>query len=701
MNNLFFDQLVQRIEGDKKALNSAADIFRGMIDRKMWKKLTSQREIPADIDQLEEQFYRQQIFFRQIKLEGRWWSRCSGKLLAFTADDDAPVILSPLFDDYSFVHPRTGQRCHARKDHALLKPEAFSLCYPLPPQKLTIGALMGHAFRQLSIYDGIFALLACLAVVLLTMFTPYVCKILFNEVIPSGDTAQLVPIAVLLFSAAVGLVMVQLTRNLLVVRMKDKTEYALQAPLMTRLLMLPTTFFKKYAPGDVSNRVLSVVRLFTQLSQDMISTVLSVAFTVVMFIQFFTYGGPLLYTGILVIAVYALTVYVQYHYKSTVQNQANASASKLTGLIFNLVSGAQKIRTNGAELRAFRHWAEAYEPSDAFGSRYPAMFTISNAFSYNARLLPMIVTMLAAWHYDLGLSDYIAYCSVLTIAVGAVEQFEQITKDVALLAPEINLCRPILEAESELQEGSEILRQVSGNIDINGLKFRYSPDMPYIFDGLDLKINAGDYVALVGPSGCGKSTLIRLLLGFEKAESGSIFYDEHELSDISKPSLRQYCISICLQDGQLVEGTIRENILFGNSWLSDEDVWEAARMAALDKDIEGMPLGLETPISADGQGVSGGQRQRILMARALIRKPRIIFLDEATSALDNISQHIITENLAKMKCTRITMAHRMSTIRDCNRIVVLAGGKVAEDGSYEELLAKGGLFSEIIKRQTA
>ena len=701
MNNLFFDQLVQRIEGDKKALNSAADIFRGMIDRKMWKKLTSQREIPADIDQLEEQFYRQQIFFRQIKLEGRWWSRCSGKLLAFTADDDAPVILSPLFDDYSFVHPRTGQRCHARKDHALLKPEAFSLCYPLPPQKLTIGALMGHAFRQLSIYDGIFALLACLAVVLLTMFTPYVCKILFNEVIPSGDTAQLVPIAVLLFSAAVGLVMVQLTRNLLVVRMKDKTEYALQAPLMTRLLMLPTTFFKKYAPGDVSNRVLSVVRLFTQLSQDMISTVLSVAFTVVMFIQFFTYGGPLLYTGILVIAVYALTVYVQYHYKSTVQNQANASASKLTGLIFNLVSGAQKIRTNGAELRAFRHWAEAYEPSDAFGSRYPAMFTISNAFSYNARLLPMIVTMLAAWHYDLGLSDYIAYCSVLTIAVGAVEQFEQITKDVALLAPEINLCRPILEAESELQEGSEILRQVSGNIDINGLKFRYSPDMPYIFDGLDLKINAGDYVALVGPSGCGKSTLIRLLLGFEKAESGSIFYDEHELSDISKPSLRQYCISICLQDGQLVEGTIRENILFGNSWLSDEDVWEAARMAALDKDIEGMPLGLETPISADGQGVSGGQRQRILMARALIRKPRIIFLDEATSALDNISQHIITENLAKMKCTRITIAHRMSTIRDCNRIVVLAGGKVAEDGSYEELLAKGGLFSEIIKRQTA
>ena len=365
-----------------------------------------------------------------------------------------------------------------------------------------------------------------------------------------------------------------------------------------------------------------------------------------------------------------------------------------------MVSGAQKIRTNGAEIRAFRHWAVAYEPSEPNGSRYPAMFSIGNSISYNFRLVPLLVTMLAAWHYGLGLSDYIAYCSVLAIATRAVEDFERITKDVAVLGPELRLCAPILEAESEAETGNVLLRQVSGSIGISGLKFRYSPDMPYIFDGLDLQINPGDYVAFVGPSGCGKSTLVRLMLGFEKPESGSIFYDEHNLEEINKPSLRRYCVSICLQDGQLVEGTVRDNILFGNNLYNDDEVWEAARMAALDKDIQGMPQGLDTPISADGQGVSGGQRQRILMARALIRKPRIVFLDEATSALDNISQHTIAENLAKMKCTRITIAHRMSTIRECNRIIVLAGGKVAEDGSYGELMAKGGYFSEIIKRQT-
>ena len=700
MDILFFEQLVQRIEGDRKAMNQAADIFRGMIDRKAWQKLTRQREIPEDLDQLEEALYRQQIFFRQVKLEGAWWSGCSGKLLAFMQEDDAPVILSPHFADYVFIHPRTGQRCRARKDSRLLKPEAFALCYPLPGNKITVSAFLKHALRQLKFADYLYAFLACLAVVLLTMLTPYINKLLFDEVIPSGDSAQLAPIAVLLFSAAIGLVTVQLSRNFLVVRMKDKTEYAMQAPLMTRLLMMPADFFKKYAPGDLSNRVLSVVRLFTQLTEDMLSTILSLVFTSVMFIQFFVYGGPLLWTGILVMLVYGLAIYCSYYFRKLVQGSANANISKVTGVVYNLISGAQKIRTNGAEIRAFRHWAVAYEPSEPNGSRYPAMYVVGNSLSYNARLLPLIVTMIAAWHYGLGLSDYIAYCSVLTIAIGAVEQFERIAKDVALLGPELKLCAPILENETEQEEGSILLREVSGNISISGLKFRYSPDMPYIFDDLDLNISAGDYVALVGPSGCGKSTLIRLLLGFEKAESGSIFYDEHNLDNISKPSLRQFCVSICLQDGQLVEGTIRDNILFGNDWLGDDAVWEAARMAALDKDIEGMPLGMDTPISPDGQGVSGGQRQRILMARALIRKPKIIFLDEATSALDNISQHIITENLAKMKCTRITIAHRMSTIRGCNRIIVLNEGRVAEDGSYEELLAKGGIFSDIIKRQT-
>ena len=699
MKSFLFDQLVRRIEGDREALNQASDIFRGMIDRKIWRQINQQREIPTDINELDEALYNQRIFFREVKLEGRWWATCSGKLLAFTTDGDVPVILTPHFSDYSFPDPKSGKQVFVRQHADMLKPEAFTLCYPIPDKELTLTSLISYALRQLNVYDYIYALLACLGLTLLTMFTPYVCKLLFNEVIPSGDSSQLLPITILLFSAAFGLVMVQLTRNLIVIRMKDKVEYNMQAPLMTRLLMLPVTFFKQYAPGDLSNRILSVVRLSSQITEDMLSTMLTFMFTAVLFIQFFTYGGPLLYTGIMILALYMLVIYIQYYYWSKVQTSVNSNISKLKGLVFSLVSGAQKIRTNGAEARAYKHWALAYEPSDPFSSRHPRMFTFSSSLSYNMRLLPMIVTMIAAWHYGLGLSDYIAYCSVLAIATQAVEQFQSIIKEMSLLAPEIKLCKPILQTKTEMQDNTVMLKDLSGNIDISGLKFRYDEDMPYLFNGLNLHIAPGDYVALVGPSGCGKSTLMRLLLGFEQAESGSIFYDQYNLNDISKPSLRQNCVSICLQDGQLVEGTIRDNILFGNTGLSDDDVWEAVRQVALEDDIKRMPNGLDTHISADGQGVSGGQRQRILIARALIRKPKILFLDEATSALDNISQHIITENLAKMKCTRITIAHRMSTIRECNRIIILNNGRVEEDGSYEELMAKGGLLSDIIKRQ--
>ena len=699
ITNIFLQQLALRVDGDRKAMRQTVDILRSMIDRKLWKQMQSGADLPSNFDELELLLEQYNVFFRTITLSDGWWTRCTGYMLGFMADDNSHVVLVPGFTDYTFTHPKTGESMKASKHHNLLKQEALIACFPFPEEKLTVRSIMRYAVSCLCIYDLLFCLIACLGVTLLTMFTPYVCKLIFSEVIPSGDASQIVPIATLLLSAAAGLTMVEIARNLVVVRIKDKVEYSLQTAIMSRLLLLPATFIKEFTPGDISNRLLSLSRVSSNLTANFLSTLLTFLFSAVMFIQFFIYGGPLLTTGIIVIMIQLFAIMMEYYYTEKVQLSVNASGSHLIGTLFALFSGIQKIKTSGAEFRAFHQWAKAYAPSEMYSSSQPLASFYITGVSYCLKFLPMIVTMWAAWHYGLALSDYIAYCAVLSLVCKAVSQLQGITKMVSRLLPETRLCQPIMAATPEVKEGRRVVKRITGQIDIRGLKFRYADDMPLLFDGLNLTINSGDYVALVGTSGCGKSTLMRLMLGLEHPLGGSIFYDQYDLDDINLRSLRQFCIGVCMQDGQLIEGTIRDNIIFNDPHLTDEDAWEAARLAALDKDIRKFPLGMDTPITVDGKGVSGGQRQRILIARALVRKPKVLFLDEATSALDNISQHIVVENLAKLKCTRIVIAHRLSTIQQCNRIIVLKDGRVADDGNFNELQARGYFSDDKVKSE--
>lgn len=694
MTSPFLQQLAQRLEGDRQAMSKTQEILRSMIDRQLWKQMRAAEELPPSIEQVENFLAGQNIFFREVTLTDGWWGHCTGKMIGLTADDGTPVLLVPGFSDYTFTNPKTGKMMAVSTNAGELKETALMLCYPLADEKLTVKTIMRYVWQQLCNYDVFYTLLACVSVILLTMFTPYACKLVFSEVIPSNDAAQIVPIATLLLSAGIGLTMVQAARNLVVVRIKDKVEYALQTAMMSRLLLLPATFLKTFTPGDLSNRLLSLSRVSSNLTANFLSTILTFLFSGIMFVQFFLYGGALLYTGVAVVTLQFVVIIIEFYYTRKVQLNVNASGSHLIGMLFSLFSGIQKIKTCGAEFRAFHQWAEAYAPTEMFSSRQPLASFYVTGISYCLKFLPMIVTMWAAWHYGLMLSDYIAYCAVLALACDAVRQLQGITKLVARLLPEIQLCRPIITAQPEIRNSLQVVKNISGRVEIRGLKFRYAADMPPLFDGLDLSINSGDYVALVGASGCGKSTLMRLMMGLEHPQSGSIFYDQYDLSNINLCSLRQHCLGVCLQEGRLVKGTIRDNIIFNDPKLTDDDAWEAARMAALDGDIRQMPLGMDTPISVDGKGVSGGQRQRILIARALVRKPKVLFLDEATSALDNISQHIVTENLVQVKCTRIVIAHRLSTIQHCNRIIVLKDGRVAADGNYKELQALG-YFSDI------
>ena len=666
------EQLTQRIEGNRKAVGHAGDIFMSMIDRQLVKQLINGNEQWPDASRLEQTLMSRGVFFREVTLSGPWWRRTTGNLLAFMVSDDTPVVLKPGFASYSFADPHTGRVVKlSRQTAALLKPEAYSLTQPLPARRLTLRELGRFAWRGLSVTDLVYICLACISVVLLTMFTPYVTKQIFSEVVPSGSAQALLPIAMLLFSATVGLVMLQVTRSLVVFRVKDKLEYALQTALMTRLLHLPTTFFRQWTAGDLSSRVLSLSHFSGLLTESMLTAMLSAIFSVILFIQFFIYGGPLLFVGIGVLALELLFILINYYYVRKVQGNVTPHRTRMFGLLYELFGGIQKIRTNGAEERAFAQWAEQFAYTEPNSAYQPAMYTYSGSLAFVVKMLPMIITIAAAWYYRLPLSDYIAYCAVLGIALDTINQLETVLKQFGRILPEARLCQPILDAEPEDVQSQQLVTHVEGAISISGLCFRYSATAPWIFNGFDLHIKPGEYVGITGPSGCGKSTLLRLLLDFETPTEGYICYDHFNLQDLNKSALRSHCVGAVLQNGRLVEGSLLDNIRFTAPKATTDEVMETIRLVALDEDISHMPLGLQTPISEDGHGISGGQRQRILLARALVQKPDVLLLDEATSALDNVTQQRVAEHLAKMKCTRIMISQRPENLRFCDRIITL------------------------------
>ena len=241
---------------------------------------------------------------------------------------------------------------------------------------------------------------------------------------------------------------------------------------------------------------------------------------------------------------------------------------------------------------------------------------------------------------------------------------------------------------------------LTGDIEVQHAAFRYSAERPLVLRDLSLRIKPGEFVALVGPSGSGKSTLLRLLLGFEHLDSGAIYFDGQDLDGPRRATSLRRQIGVVLQNGRLMSGDIFTNIV-GSSTATLDEAWEAARMAGFAEDIEAMPMGMHTVISEGGGTLSGGQRQRLLIARAIVHRPRILLFDEATSALDNRTQAIVSASLERLQATRIVVAHRLSTIRNADRISSSIAGAIVQSGTYDELMRRDGPFAELARRQIA
>lgn len=373
-------------------------------------------------------------------------------------------------------------------------------------------------------------------------------------------------------------------------------------------------------------------------------------------------------------------------------------SSKESGMSYALISGVQKIKLSGAEMRAFARWGNLYAEEARLAYNPPMFLKINSVISSAISLAGTLMMYWVAVSSGVSVADYYAFNTAYGMISGAFISLAGMALTVAQIKPIMDMVKPILEAVPEISEGKQMITRLSGSIELDNVSFRYNENMPLVIDDLSLKIRPGQYVAIVGATGCGKSTLLRLMLGFESPQKGAVYVDGKDIEVVDLKSLRRN-IGVVMQNGKLFTGDIFSNITISAPWLTMDEAWHAAELSGIAEDIRRMPMGMHTMISEGSGGISGGQRQRLMIARAIAPKPKVLMFDEATSALDNITQKTVSESLDSLKCTRIVIAHRLSTIKQCDRILVLDKGKIIEDGTYDELIQRGGFFAELVARQ--
>jgi len=464
-------------------------------------------------------------------------------------------------------------------------------------------------------------------------------------------------------------------------------------------MRLPSRFFRRYGVGDLVQRVLGIKTISNILSSTAIGAVLAGILSLTSFIVMVYFDVPLtLFAAALAVGI-ALLLGLLSRSQLKWTRQVFTLKGRVLNLVLQVLSAIPKIRVAAAEERVFKRWADAYAKQRANQTQAAVVRNVTETLMiaipiFGSIGLFLIVGLRGA---TLDVAAFIAFNAAFgQFMMGALTLSQAITSSINVI-PLYDRLQPVLDASPEIDPDREDPGKLTGRISLSNLTFRYHKDGPLVLQNVSFDIEPGKFVALVGPSGAGKSTILRLLLGFEQPESGAVYYDGKELSQLDLLLVRRQ-IGTVLQSVGLIPGSIYENIA-GASPLSREQVMEAISMAGLEDDIKAMPMGLETIVSEGGGNLSGGQQQRLMIARVLVHKPSIIFFDEATSALDNRTQAIVTDSLTKFHTTRVVIAHRLSTIREADKILVIDNGQLVQQGNFDELFKVDGLFKKLAERQ--
>lgn len=654
--------------------------------------------VPDGVDALACALESRNIASRPVNLEGAWYKDAIGPYLGETAEGN-PVAILPKRNHYEFVDPATGARVRVGKNTAgRLGTRAWCLYAPLPDGKISMGHLVRHLLKAVSPWEYALLVGATALAALIAMTVPAMTNVVFAGLIPSQNLGLVAPVLVLLLFSAFSTTLIGIVRSLAVGVVQVRAGSSLQAAAMARAMSMPASFFRTYPAGEVTSRLDSINQLTSAMVNAVFSTGLTGVFSIVYVFQIGTYAPQLAAPAIAVLVLKTAYAAFCIYLGTRISNKRMQKESELSGKTVSMINGIQKIRAAGAEKRMFARWRETYDEAASLKYRIPKVLVYRQAVTSFITLAGLAVIYAQAAASGVTTANYMAFNSAYGMVSGAFASFTTIASAVADFGPMLNMMKPLLETEPESEAGKLLPPRVSGRISVSHVSFRYEADAPLLLDDITLSIEPGEYMAIVGGTGCGKSTLMRLMLGFEKPERGAVYYDEQNLSSINLRALRRQ-IGTVMQNGQLLQGSIFSNLSITRPDMTEREAWEALELAGLADDVRNMPMKLDTVLGEGGSGLSGGQRQRLLIARALAGNPSAVFMDEATSALDNIAQAHAARSLDNLTCTRVVIAHRLSTIQNCSRIIVLDEGRIAEDGSYEELIAKNGIFAALVRRQ--
>lgn len=661
-------------------------------------------DVPEDVedfrDQLSYMCRPSGTMVRDIRLEGKWYKRSFGPMLGKLKNGEVVALLPYGMTGYAYFDYDTGRNVRVNKKVAEDFSDTAILCYrPLPAGKLSLSDFSSFLIRSFDMSDYVLVFLMALLVTLVGMLPTIANNIVFDEVIPSGSTGLVIPIAALLIGVSVAALLFTMNRNLVIGRISQKLTVYAESALFSRALLLPSGFYKEYSSGDLAGRISQVSMIVEQMVHLVFGGGLTVLLSLLYVVQIAFIAPSLALPALAVLAIQVIIIAVVMILTMRYEKKSLTANAKLSGTVNSMLSGIQKIKLAGAENRAFAKWAGEYAGYVRVTYRRPWFLFSANAITVMIGLFGGIGIYYAAGNGGVSVAGFMAFNAAFGMMTAAVTQIAMMVPIAVRIKPAFELLKPILETVPEVDEGRPAVTDFSGAVEMNHIAFRYDEKTPYLFEDLSFRIKSGEYVAIVGKSGCGKSTIMRLLLGYETPERGSVSFGNHDLSQIDIRSFRKSTVGVVLQSAGLISGTILDNITLASPGSTEEDAWRAAEIAGIAEDIREMPMGMHTVISEGSGGISGGQRQRIIIARAVCSKRKVLLLDEATSALDNITQKAISESLARLKCTRIVVAHRLSTVKNCDRILVLDSGAIAEEGTYDELLAKNGLFAELVRRQ--